>query len=164
MVLYGVDYYPEHWPVSRWETDARMMSDCGFNVVRVGEFAWSRFEPHPGKYDFAWMDEALGILSKRGIKAIMGTPTGGVPPWFTAANPDSLIVDAHGHRAGAVNRYFTCFNHDRFLDASRAIVEAQVEHYAEDKRVVGWHLHNELGGNRCYCDRCRGDFVEWLKK
>jgi beta-galactosidase len=164
MILYGADYYPEHWPESRWETDARMMADCGFNVVRVGEFAWSRFEPHPGKYDFAWMDTVLAILAKRGIKAIMGTPTGGVPPWFTTANPDSLIVDAQGRRAGSVDRYFTCFNHKKFVDASKALVEAQVEHYAEDKRVVGWHLHNELGGNRCYCDRCREDFISWLKK
>jgi beta-galactosidase len=163
VIPYGADYYPEHWPRDRWETDARMMAECGFNVVRVGEFAWSRFEPRPGHFEFEWLDEVLEILYRRGIKAVMGTPTGGVPPWFTAANPDGLIVDETGRRAGSVNRYFTCFNHKPFLDASRKIVEAQVAHYAADKRVIGWHLHNELGGNRCWCDRCRAAFQAWLK-
>src|SRR5262245_29209682 len=36
----GVDYYPEHWPEERWETDLQMMRDAGFNVVRVAEFSW----------------------------------------------------------------------------------------------------------------------------
>jgi len=26
----GVDYYPEHWPRDRWETDARLMKEAGF--------------------------------------------------------------------------------------------------------------------------------------
>ena len=25
MLRLGVDYYPEHWPASRWETDAKLM-------------------------------------------------------------------------------------------------------------------------------------------
>ena len=70
MIAYGADYYPEHWPRDRWETDARMMAEVGFNVVRVGEFAWSRFEPRPGHYEFDWMDEAIEILYGRGIKVI----------------------------------------------------------------------------------------------
>jgi beta-galactosidase len=140
-----------------------MMAECGFNVVRMGEFAWSRFEPRPGHYDFDWMDEVLEILYKRNIKAVMGTPTGGVPPWFTAANPDSLIVKKHGETAGSGNRYFTCFNHKPFLEASKKIVQAMADHYAGDKRIIGWQLHNELGGNMCFCDRCRADFQAWLK-
>src|SRR5262245_48457561 len=36
----GADYYPEHWPEERWETDLKMMKDAGFNIVRVGEFSW----------------------------------------------------------------------------------------------------------------------------
>ena len=163
MIPYGAAYYPEHWPRDRWETDARMMAECGFNVVRMGEFAWSRFEPRPGHFEFEWMDEVLETLYRRGIKTVMGTPTGGVPPWFTTANPDSLIVDAQGRRAGAVNRYFTCFTHKPFLEASRRIVDAMAARYGTDKRILGWHLHNELGGNRCHCDRCRAAFQSWLK-
>jgi len=164
VIPYGVCYYPEHWPRNRWATDARMMAECKFNVVRVGEFAWSKFEPEPGKYDFAWMDEAMELLAKEGIRTVMGTPTGGVPPWFTSAHPDSLIVKRSGEKAAPINRYFTCFHHPDFIEASRRMVEAQVEHYASDPRVIGWHIHNELGGNRCHCERCRGAFQQWLKE
>ncbi|MDZ7262920.1 MAG: beta-galactosidase, partial [candidate division KSB1 bacterium] len=46
--LFGVAYYPEHWPESYWEQDARWMKDCGVNVVRLGEFAWYYLEPQEG--------------------------------------------------------------------------------------------------------------------
>jgi beta-galactosidase GanA len=36
----GVDYYPEHWPRTRWATDVRLMRKAGFNVVRLAEFNW----------------------------------------------------------------------------------------------------------------------------
>ena len=36
-MLYGVQYYPEHWPKARWATDAQMMQKAGINVVRMGE-------------------------------------------------------------------------------------------------------------------------------
>ena len=26
---FGVDYYPEHWPQERWETDAKLMKGDG---------------------------------------------------------------------------------------------------------------------------------------
>jgi beta-galactosidase len=41
----GVDYYPEHWPKERWETDAALMQQAGFEVVRLVEFAWVKMEP-----------------------------------------------------------------------------------------------------------------------
>jgi beta-galactosidase len=42
---YGCDYYPEQWPEARWAEDARLMQEAGFNVVRLGEFAWAKMEP-----------------------------------------------------------------------------------------------------------------------
>ncbi|MFS0869547.1 beta-galactosidase [Paenibacillus xylanilyticus] len=38
-----LNHYPEHWDPSLWEQDARLMADSGVRIVRVGEFAWSRF-------------------------------------------------------------------------------------------------------------------------
>ena len=26
---FGADYYPEHWPKDRWETDAKLMRELG---------------------------------------------------------------------------------------------------------------------------------------
>lgn len=46
----GSAWYPEQWPEERWE-DLRLMKAHGANVVRIGEYAWSRMEPEEGKYD-----------------------------------------------------------------------------------------------------------------
>lgn len=43
--LFGADYYPEHWPESYWEDDARRMRDAGVTAVRMAEFAWYLMEP-----------------------------------------------------------------------------------------------------------------------
>ena len=43
--MFGVCYYPEHWPASQWQEDAQMMVELGLTYVRIGEFAWSKIEP-----------------------------------------------------------------------------------------------------------------------
>ena len=45
---FGADYYPEHWPRSRWETDACMMREMGLDVVRMREFSWFKMKPEKG--------------------------------------------------------------------------------------------------------------------
>ena len=51
-IHFGVDYYPEHWPRERWETDARLMKEMGVQVVRMAEFSWFKMEPAEGEFDF----------------------------------------------------------------------------------------------------------------
>ena len=58
----GVCYYPEHWPESDWADDARRMKLLGLELVRIGEFSWSRIEPSPGEYDWSWLDRAISTL------------------------------------------------------------------------------------------------------
>ena len=41
----GSAYYPEDWDNERIEYDAFLMEEAGVNIVRIGEFAWSRMEP-----------------------------------------------------------------------------------------------------------------------
>ena len=41
-MYFGVDYYPEHWPRERWQTDAEMMAAAHINVVRMGEDVYKR--------------------------------------------------------------------------------------------------------------------------
>ena len=40
-MYFGADYYHEHWPRERWETDAKLMQEAGFNLIRVAEFSWA---------------------------------------------------------------------------------------------------------------------------
>jgi beta-galactosidase len=72
--MFGVCYYPEHWPASQWQEDAQMMVELGLTYVRIGEFAWSKIEPSPGELNFNWLDEAILTLSNAGLKVILGTP------------------------------------------------------------------------------------------
>jgi len=48
----GMAYHPDYWPRARWPVDAKLMREANIEVVRVGEFAWSRFEPREGRFDF----------------------------------------------------------------------------------------------------------------
>ncbi|MFY7852956.1 MAG: beta-galactosidase, partial [Brevundimonas sp.] len=55
----GVCYYPEQWPRAWWADDAQRMVETGISLVRIGEFAWSRIEPEPGRFDWDWLDAAV---------------------------------------------------------------------------------------------------------
>jgi hypothetical protein len=45
--LVGAPHYPEHVDESYWERDAARMAVAGFNVVRMGEFAWEAHRTYP---------------------------------------------------------------------------------------------------------------------
>lgn len=83
----GVDYYPEHWDRELWEADADLMQQTGVEVVRLAEFAWCRLEPQDGVFDLGWLDEFIAILTERGIKTVLCTPTNCPPLWFYEKSP-----------------------------------------------------------------------------
>ena len=162
MFHFGVDYYPEQWPEERWPEDARLMAEAGINVVRLAEFAWSFLEPHPGCYDFDWLDRAIEILHGRGIKVILGTPTASAPPWVMAMLPDAYKVNEHGHRLTYGNRCEFCPTHAGYRERGRMVTRAMANHYADHLAVIGWQIDNELNG-RCYCSHCQAGFQNWLR-
>lgn len=143
--MLGVCYYPEQWPRALWRDDARKMKALGLDYVRIGEFAWSRFEPEPGVYDFAWFDEALTILSEAGLKVVIGTPTATPPKWLIDRHPDILPVDPDtGRVRGFGSRRHYDFSSDIYLDECKRIVTALAERYGHHAGVAGWQTDNEL--------------------
>ena len=64
--LTGVCYYPEHWPDDQWPDDAERMVKAGIRQVRLAEFSWSRTEPERGRFDWSWLDKAVGVLAGAG--------------------------------------------------------------------------------------------------
>ena len=46
---YGVSYYPEHKKPEELAHDIKCIIESGINTVRMGEFAWCRFEPAEGE-------------------------------------------------------------------------------------------------------------------
>ena len=161
MFNFGVDYYPEHWPRERWETDANLMAKAGVNIVRLAEFAWVKMEPSDGRFDFGWLDEAIGILKAQGIRVILGTPTASPPAWLMSKDPALFRVREDGVRLPYGNRREYCPNHPTYQDYSRRIVEKMAEHYAGNDAVIGWQIDNEFG-DRCYCAICQRAFQNWL--
>ena len=130
MFYFGVDYYPEHWPESRWAEDAYLMQQAGINVVRLAEFAWSRLEPEEGRYDFNWLDRAIGILDERGISVILGTPTASPPAWVMAKDHELFRVREDGIRLTYGNRREYCPNHPLYHELTHRIVSQMADHYA----------------------------------
>lgn len=168
MNWYGAAYYPEHWPEERWATDARMMREAGFNVVRLGEFAWCRMEPAEDTFAFDWLDKNIEILAKEGISVLLGTPTAGPPAWLvnaTTPETDCRMLYEDGTRWEFGGRSLCCVNHPRFIERSRKIAQELGRHFAKHPAVMGFQIDNELGmyGTRCHCPYCIAKFRKWLQ-
>jgi len=161
--LFGTAYYPEWWEPSEWEIDFREMQDFGINAVRMGEFAWALFEPAPAEFDFAWMDKAIAIANRRGIRVILATPTASVPPWLYQLHPDVLGGNEKGpYTYGGRKGY--CTNNQNYLEASARITSALARHYGRHPGVIGWQLDNEPGYPfECYDPASERAFQAWLK-
>ncbi len=160
----GADYYPEHWPRERWDRDAELMQQAGFNVVRLAEFAWVMMEPREGQFDFAWLDDALAVLARRGISALLCTPTAAMPAWVAADYPDTLATEPNGQRVAWGVRKNNCFTSGTYRLLSERITRAMAEHFRDTPNVIGWQTDNEFGGPVCNCDSCLGGFRQWLRE
>lgn len=144
--MLGVCYYPEQWPKSYWRQDAERMKDLGLEVVRVGEFAWSRLEPREGHYEFAWLDEAIDILHEQGLKVVLGTPTATPPRWIVDKFPDMLPVDINTRQArGFGSRRHYDITHLAYRQKCEAICEQLALRYGKHPALHVWQVDNELG-------------------
>ncbi|MGJ8526943.1 beta-galactosidase [Maritalea sp.] len=141
----GTCYYPEHWPREQWPEDAQRMAKLGLQWVRIGEFAWSRIEPAYGEFDWQWLDEAIEVLGKAGLKVVLGTPTATPPRWMIDRHPDMVAVDEQGNPRKFGSRRHYCFSHLGFQAESQRITEMFAKRYGLNKHVVAWQTDNEYG-------------------
>ncbi|MEA3311899.1 MAG: beta-galactosidase [candidate division WOR-3 bacterium] len=165
--MLGVCYYPEHWPKERWEEDARRMCELGISYVRIGEFAWGCLEPRPGELNWGWLDDALKILGKAGLKVVIGTPTAAPPRWLVDRYPEILPVNRGGQVRRFGSRRHYCFSSPVYRKETRRIVTLLAERYGKHPAVTGWQVDNEYGCHdtvHCYCPRCRKAFQTWLRQ
>ncbi|MEL6322733.1 MAG: beta-galactosidase [Pseudomonadota bacterium] len=141
----GVCYYPEHWPETAWADDAACMAALGLTYVRIGEFAWSRLEPEPGVYAWAWLDRAIETLGAAGLKVILGTPTATPPKWLVDAYPQILAYDRRGHVRRFGSRRHYCFSSPDYRREAGRIVEAMARRYGAHPAIAMWQTDNEYG-------------------
>lgn len=160
----GVDYYPEHWERSLWEQDAELMHKTGVEIVRLAEFSWSRLEPEEGRYDFAWLDEAVEVFAARGIDVVLCTPTNCAPLWLYEKYPETVQVGRDGRRTATGVRGHRCYNSPVFRKKAGAVIAAMAKRYAKNKAVTAWQIDNELEANFCCCGYCAEAFRKWMKE
>ncbi|HZG09493.1 MAG TPA: beta-galactosidase [Allosphingosinicella sp.] len=141
----GVCYYPEQWPESLWVDDARRMRAMGLSRVRIGEFAWLRLEPEPGRFDWVWLDRAIAILHEAGLDVVLGTPTATPPKWLVDAKPDILAWDEGGRPRRFGSRRHYCFSSAAYRKEAARICSAVCERYGRHPAVVAWQTDNEYG-------------------
>lgn len=162
---FGVCYYPEQWPESYWDSDARAMQQCGVNTVRMGEFGWALMEPRQGHYDFSLFDRAIATLGRHGIKTIFGTPTAAPPKWLTHKYPQTLNVLDNGERVNDQSRRQYTYNSPLYRRFCRQIVEALARHYRDNTNIIGWQIDNEINNEDPddFSDSARTAFRAWLR-
>jgi beta-galactosidase len=151
--MLGVCYYPEHWPEEWWERDAARMREAGISYVRIAEFAWSRYEPQRGQFDWGWLDRAIEVLGQAGLKVVLGTPTCAPPKWLVDDIPEMIPVDEQGRPRGFGSRRHYTFSSEGYWRESRRIVEALTQRYGSNPNVVGWQTDNEYG--------CHDTILSW---
>lgn len=160
----GSSYYPEWWNEEEWEEDFAKMEALGLNSVRMGEFAWSWYEPTEGNYDFEPMKRALDCALKHNIKVVMCTTTAVAPPWLYKKHPEIKGGNIHG-RYDYGGRKGLCLSDSTFLAYAEKITEKQTEALGNHPAVTGWQLDNEPGFPFWDLDEtCEKGFREWLKE
>lgn len=143
--LFGGDWSPEQWDPALWREDVALMRRARVNTVTLGVFSWASLEPAEGRYETAWLDEVIGLLTDAGIGFFLATPTASPPPWFSRAHPDALPVRPDGVRLTHGSRDTYAVSAPAYRAASRAIARMLGERYGEHPGLRGWHLHNEYG-------------------
>ncbi|MFM7443735.1 MAG: beta-galactosidase, partial [Tabrizicola sp.] len=161
----GVCYYPEHWNEAQWAEDAARMARLGLTWVRISEFAWSRMEPEPGRYDWDWLDRAIATLGARGLKVVLGTPTATPPRWMVDKHPDMFAVDAEGRMRGFGSRRHYDFSHRGYRAECAKIVGLMAERYGKNPHVAAWQTDNEYACHETtlsYSEAAKTAFQDWL--
>ena len=162
----GVCYYPEHWPEAWWAEDAAQMRAVGISHVRIAEFAWSRIEPEPGRFDWAWLDRAVAVLHAQGLKVVMCTPTATPPKWLVDAHPGMLAIGADGLPRAFGSRRHYCFSSPSYRIESQRISRAVGERYGQHPAVVAWQTDNEYGCHDTvlsHSEAAKLGFRRWLQ-
>ena len=167
MLYYGASYYPEQETWEDIQNDVKVMRRAGFNITRMGEFAWIKFEPKEGSYDFSWLDPVVDLLGQNGVFTLMCTPTANPPIWMVEKHPEILYVDNRGVTRPFGGRRHYCYSSPVYRSYCDRVADAIAKQYGNNPYVIGFHIDNELGHEqtgRCHCDVCKKDFREWLEK
>lgn len=163
----GTAYYAEEWSPERIKIDASMMRDAGITLVRLGEFAWTKYEPEEGSFSFGWLHKTIRIMFACGIRTILCTPTSTPPSWLIAKHPEILYRPFDGKLAypGVPDR--VCYTNPVYRKYSEAIVEKLAFEFRNEPGIAFWQIDNEIGNTSfsiCHCLECQSAFQRFLRE
>lgn len=163
-LLHGGDYNAEQW-LDRPDIlaeDIRLMKKAGVNVVTLGVFSWSMYEPQEGEFHFEWLDKIMDDMYSNGIYVILATPSAGKPPWLIKKCPDIMRTRADRTRLLYGERENHCNSNIVFREKVYKIDSLLAERYHNHPALIMWHISNEMYGE-CHCEDCQNNFRKWLK-
>ena len=123
-------------------------------------------EPEEGEYHFEWLDRAVSLAEKYGLKVIMCTPTPTPPVWLSKKYSDILIQRDNGVTIQHGRRQHASWSSDRYRHYVENIVSRLAIHYGNNPTVIGWQIDNEPGhyGVVDYSENAQAKFRIWLQK
>lgn len=89
---------------ARYREDLALVRDLGLRVLRYG-LPWHRVNPAPGRFDWAFADEAMGEIRRLGITPILDLVHFGVPDWVGDFQNPELPVHVARHADAVAERY-----------------------------------------------------------
>ncbi|MCF8358951.1 MAG: beta-galactosidase [Prolixibacteraceae bacterium] len=162
LITPGTFYYPEHWPESKWNRDFKNMAEMGFEYVHMGEFAWTFLEPSEGNYEFGWLDKAVSLAAKHGLKVMLCTPTATTPAWMGIHYPETYVMNSNYLRGEHGTRQNNSLANEKYRELAAKMIEALAEHYGNNPNVWGWQLDNEPEAKPDYSPSAQKGFRFWL--
>jgi beta-glucosidase len=99
-----------------WREDLDRVAALGVRALRYG-IPWYKVEPEPGRFDWEWVDRALGYAAERGLTIIADLVHYGTPLWldngFLNASYAERVADyagAFAARYGPLVSHYTPLN------------------------------------------------------
>lgn len=163
-LLHGGDYNPEQW-LDRPDIlreDIWLMGKAGVNVVTLGVFSWSVYEPVEGEFHFSWLKHIMDELYSHGIYTILATPTGARPVWMDEKYKEVMRVSKNDVRNHHGLRHNHCMSSQIYREKVNLLLKKLGETLGSHPGLILWHISNEFGGE-CYCDLCQNRFHNFLK-
>ncbi|MDZ7607508.1 MAG: beta-galactosidase [Cyclobacteriaceae bacterium] len=158
----GVFYYPEQWPKDQWQRDLNNIAKLGFEFTHFAEFAWTFIEPTEGTFDFTWLEEAIDLADKAGLKVILCTPSLTPPAWMGEKYPEIYLVGADGRRREHGIRANASLSNPVYTSKVELIVTELAKRFGRDDRIWGWQIDNEPLAVPDYSPSARKAFQDWL--